>query len=437
VIGSGISGLSAAWLLSNRHDVSLFEADARAGGHAHTLMLGKGKAKTPVDAGFVVYNDATYPNFVALLDHLGVESTATEMGFSVSMNGGKVEYSGNGLTELIGSSRNMFSVVHWRMIKDLIRFYRHAPAMAADIGDDVSLGQFLERNNFNAAFIKRHLVPMSAAIWSCPPHEIMNYPARAFISFFENHQLLSLGSRNKWRTVKNGSQNYVRQLLAKIGNTACDNPVRRVKRSPSGVEVVFGSGQREVYDHVVIATHADQALQLLAQPTADETDLLSVFKYSDNQVFVHQDERLMPRAKRLWSSWNYSGDAASDVCSVTYWMNKLQPLNAIENYFVSLNPMQRPLSESIHSEFLCTHPVFTAHTRSAQKDLWSLQGQGGIWFCGAYFGAGFHEDGLQAGLAVAEELGGLSRPWRVAHASGRIHLGRNSAGAEPYLQAAE
>ncbi len=437
VVGSGISGLSAAWLLSKRHDVTLFEAEAKAGGHANTLKMGQGKNKTSVDVGFIVYNEATYPNFVALLDLLGVETAPSEMGFSVSMNGGKVEYAGNSLTNLIGSPRNLVSPAHWRMISDLIRFYRNAKALAAGIDDELSLGQFLARHHFNEAFITRHLVPMSAAIWSCPPHEIMHYPARAFISFFENHQLLALGQRKAWRTVKNGSQHYVERLIEAIGKTVCGDPVQRITRTNRGVEITNASGAVEVFDHVVIAAHADQALGMLAQPTQNEADLLSAFTYSDNQVFVHRDPKLMPKAKRLWSSWNYSGDAATDTCSVTYWMNKLQPLATQENYFVSLNPIQRPDQQLIESEFMCTHPIFTAQTRAAQQQLWDLQSERGIWFCGAYFGAGFHEDGLQAGLAVAEELGGVARPWNVADASGRIHVRGRAFSSEQFLQAAE
>ena len=418
VVGSGISGLSAAWLLSKLHNVTVFEADQRLGGHAHTEVLGK----VSVDVGFIVFNEKTYPNFTALLRHLNVATTETEMGFGVSLNGGAIEYSGTNLRQLVGSPRAALSRAHWAMMADIARFYRTAKALAQSIDDNLSLGQFLQQNNFSQAFIERHLIPMAAAIWSSHPGHMLDYPAKAFISFFDNHQLLNLGARDKWQSVAGGSQNYVAKLLDSDIKMHRADAVTKVRRSAQSVNITCASGFEATFDHVVMATHADQSLKLLDQPRDEEINLLKPFKYSHNQVVLHRDAALMPKRKAYWSSWNYIGDLGADHCGVTYWMNALQKLDTNTDHFVSLNPVHAPKPELTDLSYACTHPIFDCHTLRAQRDLWSLQGQKNTWFCGAYFGAGFHEDGLQAGLAVAEQLGGIDRPWTVANPSGRIHV---------------
>ena len=418
VVGSGISGLSAAWLLSKSHKVTVFEADRRLGGHAHTEMIDK----TPVDVGFIVFNEKTYPNFSALLRHLNVATHETEMGFGVSLNGGAIEYAGTNLRQLAGSPRAALSRSHWAMVADIARFYRTAKSLAQGIDDTVSLGQFLRQNKFSQAFTERHLIPMAAAIWSSHPGHMKDYPAKSFIRFFDNHQLLNLGARDKWRSVAGGSKNYVAKLLESDMKVRLGDAVTSVRRSREGVTIKCASGQEATFDEVVMATHADQTLKLLDRPNDDEINLLSPFKYSNNQVVLHRDPSLMPKRKAYWSSWNYIGDLGANHCGVTYWMNKLQGLDTKTNHFVSLNPVHMPKHELIDLNFACTHPIFDCHTLKAQRELWSLQGQNRIWFCGAYFGAGFHEDGLQAGLAVAEQLGGVARPWTVTNPSGRITI---------------
>ena len=426
VIGSGISGLSAAWLLAKSHRVTLYEGDNRFGGHAHTENFGLLADKVPVDVGFIVYNEKTYPNFVQLLKALGVESDETEMGFSVSLDKGGYEYSGGSLAQLLASPSLALSLSHWLMLKDISRFYRQALNLSDKIDDQMSLGEFLRIHRFGKPFIERHLMPMAAAIWSSQPGHMLEYPAKAFIRFFENHQLFVLGKRDKWHSVHGGSGRYVERIMASDIDLRKGDAVVAVERSASAVNIRCASGHIAQFDEVVMATHADQALRLLKDPSAEERALLSPFGYSDNHVTVHRDVRLMPKLRKHWSSWNYIGVQGAGCC-VTYWMNQLQNLNTKTNYFVTLNAAFAPDPALTELSFECTHPIFNSATLVAQKQLWELQGKQNTWFCGAYFGAGFHEDGLQAGLAVAEQLGGVKRPWVVANESGRIYVKDDAA----------
>ena len=430
VVGSGISGLSAAWLLSQRHDVTLLESEARLGGHSHTVTVNDGIRDVAVDTGFIVSNTWTYPNFTALMDYLDVAMTDTAMSFSVSAENGRYEYSGEHLGTLLGTARQWVSPRHWRMMADLVRFYRTAERRAPLLPDSMTLGEFLVLENYGDSFMRRHILPMAGAIWSSTPDEVAAYPLRAFVRFFANHKLFALGNRPDWRTVTGGSQEYVKRLAADSHfSVRLSVPVARIRRERGAALVKLQAGDTLDFDAVVLATHADQALRLLADPSPEERDLLRPFKTSPNRVLLHRDPRLMPRNRRFWSAWNYRGDDSGhdSRLSVTYWMNSLQKLETPDQYFVSLNPQAEPAPELTHGSWLYRHPLFNTETLAAQKELWSLQGLNRTWFCGAWFGAGFHEDGLQAGLAVAEQLGGLSRPWRVTSPSGRIHV---SGGAE-------
>jgi predicted NAD/FAD-binding protein len=427
VVGSGISGLSAAWLLSQRHDVTLFERDTRLGGHAHTVEVTDRDGRTiPVDTGFIVFNEVTYPNFRALLAHLDVPSNATEMSFAVSLDGGRLEYSGSGLAGLFAQRSNIISPRFWSMLQDLLRFYRQAPRDAADLADQaISLGDYLKAGRYGRAFLDDHLLPMAAAIWSAPCAEILSYPATAFIRFHDNHGLLKLSGRPAWRTVEGGSRVYVDRLRSAIrGEVRTGAAISGIRRLPAGVVIESAEGWSRPFDDVVVATHANDALALLADPSPEEKRLLGAFRYSRNLAVLHRDETLMPRRRAAWSSWNHLGDRRdpSGPCAVTYWMNRLQMLDTADQLFVTLNPPRPPREETILREDTYEHPLFDAAATAAQEQLWTLQGVRRTWFCGAHFGAGFHEDGLQSGLAVAEALGGLRRPWTVADESGRITL---------------
>lgn len=425
VIGSGIAGMSAAWLLSPRHDVTLYERNGRLGGHSNTVMVNTSLGATPVDTGFIVFNDVTYPNLTALFDHLGVPSKLSDMSFGVSLNGGRTEYSSVGASAFLCGGRNLMSPRFWSMTLDLLRFYRRAPLeLAAAREDLISLGEYLERRAYGEAFRRDHLLPQAAAIWSASMAEIHHYPACAFVRFFENHGLLKLKGRPLWRTVEGGSRTYVDKLTAPYARRARLNARSLAVRRDAGGAWLRAAGVEPVrYDAVVIAAHADEALAMLEDPTPEERSLLGAFRYAKNRAVLHTDASLMPRRRPLWASWNYVGDHPDGGCTVSYWMNKLQGLRCREQLFLTLNPRTMPRADSILYETDYDHPLFDAAAIRAQEKLWSLQGVRNTWFCGAHFGAGFHEDALQAGLAVAEQLGGVRRPWTVADESGRINLG--------------
>jgi uncharacterized protein len=426
VVGTGVAGLSAAWLLSKSHDVVVYEQADRIGGHSNTVLAEIGGAVVPVDTGFIVFNPRTYPNFVELMKALGVETQASDMSFAVSLHEGSVEYSGNGLFGLFGQPSNLASPRFWGMLADLARFYRRAPRDARRRHEDhLTLGEYLAAGGYGDAFRDHHIVPLASAIWSAAPAEIMAYPAAAFIRFHDNHGLLQFAGRPIWRTVTGGSVEYVSRLgLALAGRIRYGTGAVRIGRSARGATVVDQRGGRDVFDQVVLGCHADEALALIDKPDRQERALLGAFRYSRNLAVLHTDESLMPRRRAVWSSWNYIGGEAEarERASVTYWMNRLQNLPTKTNVFVSLNPSREPREGSVITREVYDHPLFDAPAIAAQKNLWSLQGARNLWFCGAHFGSGFHEDALQAGLAVAEQLGGVRRPWRVANESSRIWL---------------
>jgi uncharacterized protein len=429
VIGTGISGMSAAWLLSQNHDVTVYERERRLGGHSNTVTVPGADGEIAVDTGFIVYNELTYPNLTALFRHLDVPTDLSDMSFAVSLQNGELEYSGS-WAGLFAAKRNLFRPRFWSMLRDLHRFYRDAPRDLAQLEQiHTSLGDYLEAGAYGAAFRHDHLLPMAAAIWSAPARQILSYPAAAFIRFHDSHGLLKLRNRPPWRTVRGGSRVYVERLTSSYKDRVkLATGAVAIARGDGSVKIRDTSGAIESFDDVVIACHADQALALLSDASAEERRLLGAFRYSDNVTILHSDARLMPHRRAVWSSWNYMSPSGQEKrhddenCpSVTYWMNSLQNIPHTTPLFVSLNPTIEPRSE-YHRE-IYQHPLFDAAAIAAQRQLWSLQGRSRTWFAGSYFGSGFHEDGLQVGLAVAETLGGGKRPWHVANESGRIALG--------------
>jgi uncharacterized protein len=435
VIGSGISGLSAAWLMSKGADVTLYEAERRLGGHSNTLTIEDAGRPIDVDSGFIVYNDRNYPNLVALFGHLQVATHASEMSFSASLEDGAFEYAGAGAIGFLRQGSNLISPRFWRLVRDIVRFYREAPAVLKrpELAD-LSLGDFLDRAGYSRALIEDHLLPMGAAIWSTTAKDMKSFPVHAFLRFFMSHGLLDLVDRPQWRTVTGGSKRYVERLAGAFrGKIRAGTPVSRIERLGTRVAVTDASGQVDHFTDVVLACHADQTLAMMADADDAERKLLGAFRYTDNRVVVHADPHLMPRRRSVWASWNYlSGKAGVEdgqLC-VSYWMNRLQGIKSSRPIFVTLNPSRAVREDLVHTEITYTHPLFDAAALSAQKDVWALQGRRGTWFCGAYMGSGFHEDGLQAGLAVAEAVTGVRRPWQVADESGRLSLPAQRVAAE-------
>ena len=429
VIGAGAAGLSAAWRLGEVAQVTVLEAEDRLGGHANTLDAPGPGGDTPVDTGFIVYNEDNYPNFTALLDHLGVASQPADMGLSVSLDGGDLEYSSNAL---IAQKRNLLRPRFWRMIADILRFYRRAPDDLRRLeGSGTSLDAYLEHGRFGPAFRDDHLLPMAAAIWSTPLDRIGDYPAASLIRFFLNHGMMSVSGRGLWRTVTGGSRSYVRKLVeavrADFRTGVC---VAGLSRTATGVRVRLADGATLDFDEAVLAVHGDTALALLEDPTPEESALLGAFRYAKNRVMLHRDPALMPRRRSAWTAWNHIGRRDSPgEGPVTYWMTYLQSLKGAGDLFVTLNPPEDFRPESLIAEIPYEHPLYDAAAIEAQRRLWSLQGVRRTWFCGSYFGHGFHEDALQSGLAAAEAMGAPRRPWTVANESGRIHLPASAAGA--------
>ncbi|MEA5445768.1 FAD-dependent oxidoreductase [Gammaproteobacteria bacterium AB-CW1] len=419
VIGSGIAGLSCAWLLSREHEVQLYEASDRFGGHSNTVLLREGRRQIPVDTGFIVFNEPNYPHLNAFFRELGVPVHDSDMSFSASLGQGQLEYAGDGLASLFAQPANILRPSHWRMIREIVRFNRIA-AEWLDSGEQtsLSLGAFLKQQGFARELSERYLLPMGAAIWSAPMARILEFPARSFLAFFRNHYLLQVADRPRWKTVLGGSREYVQRVLAELGDRAMAGvAVTAVRRRSAGVLVDDARGGQAEYDQVILACHGDQALAMLKDAQPRERDVLAAFSFQNNTAWLHSDPQLMPKRRRVWSSWNYLADreGASDrKVAVSYWMNRLQPLDASRDYFVTLNPRQRPDPALTWQRMEYEHPVFDLAAIQAQQALPNVQGTDRVWFCGAWTANGFHEDGIRSGIAVANALG-TQAPWQQRH----------------------
>jgi predicted NAD/FAD-binding protein len=405
IIGTGISGLTAAWQLRREHRLTLFEANDYIGGHTHTVDVEVGGRSYAVDTGFIVFNDWTYPNFIDLLDQLGVASQPTLMSFSVRCERTGLEYNGENLNTLFAQRRNLFRPSFHRMIRDILRFNREAPALL-DGQRNISLNAYLREQNYSQEFTEHYILPMAAAIWSAEPDMTGEMPVRFFVQFFKNHGLLSVNDRPQWRVIQGGSRSYVERLTAPFRDRIRLNcPVEWVRRHPQQVHVKPKHGPVESFDEVIFATHSDQALRLLADPTSREREILGAIPYQYNEVVLHTDIRLLPRQRRAWAAWNYHLPAQPQArVAVTYNMNILQGLDAPETFCVTLNRSEAIDPARILYRTSYHHPVFTEASVKAQARRDEISGINRTWYCGAYWSYGFHEDGVNSGLAVGQGL---------------------------------
>lgn len=410
IIGSGISGLAAAHVLHPLHDIDLFEANEYIGGHTNTVVVNDDGRSLPIDTGFIVYNTTTYPKLMRLFDELGVATQESEMSFSLSCRETGFEY-GNGLLDsLRARPRNLVSGDFWRMIADYLRFSRHVQRDVEDSSyTNATLGEYVEANHYSSSFVRYMLTPMASAIWSSPRRAIHDFPAQYFFRFYINHGLLQGTEPVFWRTVTGGSHEYVKKLVAPFRQQIhLDCPVRAVKREAGRVSVMLADGSQKSYDKVVIATHSDQALRLLADPSPEEQAILGAIHYQRNAAVLHTDENLLPRHRAAWASWNYTlhqGQVSHHPTSLTYWMNSLQKLDTKHNYCVTINPGEQIKPERVIKRIMYGHPIYSLESLAAQRRIPDINGKRNTFFCGAYCGYGFHEDGMNAGLAVAELLG--------------------------------
>ncbi len=405
IVGTGIAGNVAAYLLRRHHDITVFEAGNYVGGHTHTVNVDGEDGTLAVDTGFIVFNDRTYPNFIRLLDELDVRSTDSEMSFSVRADSPHLEYNGSHLNGLFAQRRNVLRPSFIRLIRDILRFNRDAPAVLEST-ISVSLGEFLRTGEYSSQFTDHYLIPMGAAIWSAEPHMMFNMPAKFFVQFFANHGLLSLKDRPVWKAVHGGSREYVKKLTAAHRDVIrLNTPVQSLLRRPDKVVLKARGCEPEAFDQVFLACHSDQALALLADPTPAEEDILGAIKYQRNEAVLHTDKTLMPRTRRAWASWNYHiPDAGSERATLTYHMNRLQRLNCREQYFVTLNSGNLIEPQSVLREIAYDHPVFTDQALSAQQRKHEINGQRRTYYCGAYWRNGFHEDGVVSALDAVARL---------------------------------
>ena len=405
VVGSGISGLSAAYYLSKKHHVDLYEKEDHFGGHSHTIDLTFDKKKISVDIGFIVFNFETYPNLINFFKENDVQIEKSNMSFSVSVDNTNFEYCGNGLKGIFSNKLNIFNYKFLQMFFDIVKFYKKCDKI--EIFDEkYTLGEYLKENNLSQTFIDYHLIPMVSAIWSMPPVEASKMPIKFFLKFFQNHGLFKLKNRPQWYTVSNRSRSYVEKIISKISGEYFKNyEVKKIHRKTSGIDLYYGGANEFFnYDKVVIATHADEAISLINKPTQEETEILSNFSYKENVAFIHTDKRAMPKNKKAWCSWNSSVDKKDNKNSITYWLNLLQNLKCNEDIFLTLNPYFEIDRSKVLKKVKFTHPYFDQSALNNQIKLNELQNKKDVLYCGSYFGYGFHEDGINSSIEMLKYL---------------------------------
>lgn len=409
VVGSGISGMSAAYLLSAANEVTLFEKQPVIGGHTRTKTVNIGGKEIAVDTGFIVFNHVNYPELVGLFRHLGIATQKSDMTFAFTVNNGAFEWGAENLNAVFAQRSNLLNPAFYGMIRDVLKFFKKAPE-CLDAPTDMTLGELVDHLSLGARFRDRFIIPMGAAIWSCPAEKMFDFPAKTFVQFFRNHGLLSFTGQHQWHTVTAGSQNYVKEIIKPLRNNVhVKSGVKKVWVESGKAMLETAMGEKQAFDHIVLASHADQSLAMLTDATEEEKRVLGAFTYQKNYAYLHGDESIMPKRRACWSSWNYSADTTNQV-AVTYWMNRLQGIDNHYPLFVTLNPTQPIAKEKVYDEHLFEHPVFTREAIAAQALIPSIQGKRNIWFCGAYQRYGFHEDGLMSGIAVAKALGARV-PW--------------------------
>jgi predicted NAD/FAD-binding protein len=412
VVGAGITGMGAAHMLAKDHSVVLFEAENRLGGHARTRMAGP-NANTPVDTGFIVFNYANYPKLTALFDHLDVPVVKSNMSFGASFDGGRLEYGLAGANAIFAQRRNIVNPKFLRMIRDILHFNKHGLDASAEEG--LTIGDLMIKLNLSEYFRDHYLLPFSGAIWSTPKEKIMDFPAKAMMQFFDNHALLQSTGQHQWYTVQGGSKSYVDRLGADMFARGVDMRlgagVDAVRRTPLGVEIKTNGADWEMFDEVVFATHSDDTLRMLADPTASETATLGAVRYQPNRVVLHSDTSIMPKRRAVWSSWIYAEEAGkqADQIDLTYWMNSLQPWLTGQDYMVTLNTTRPIRDELIWDEVTLRHPVYDTAAIAAQSQAAAMNGSNRTWFCGAWMKNGFHEDGLSSAVDVVTSLNAAER----------------------------
>lgn len=412
IIGSGIAGLSAAYLLQAKHHVTLYEKEPRLGGHSRTITVRHGDRIIPVDTGFIVFNERNYPNLTALFARLGVKVKNSDMTYAFTMREGWLEWGAQNLNTILGQRRNLLRPWFLNIIREVMRFNGEV-MRRAESAPAISLGELVDRMGLSENFKRYYLLPMAGAIWSCPPQQMLQFPARLFATFFHNHSLLTVDGQPQWLTVDGGSQQYVQKLSAALRNrprVAC--AAARVERQNGRVRITDQTGDTATYDHVVFACHTDQSLSLLADASDAERSALGAIRYQENRAILHKDPRFMPKRRRIWASWNYhaSGQGDDPDVTLTYWMNRLQTIDQRYPLFVTLNPAVPVAEADIFDSTTFHHPIFDAAAVEAQTRITAMQGTRNTWFCGAYMRHGFHEDGLISAMAVAERLGARA-PW--------------------------